>query len=81
MKKRKFFYSLPRFYPCAIIFVDKMEVQMFNVGFPELVVILIIVLLVFGAARLPEIARSLGKAINEFKKAMKEDDSESSKKE
>ena len=57
-----------------------MEVQMFNVGFPELVVILIIVRLVFGAARLPEIARSLGKAINEFKKAMKEDDSQSPKK-
>ncbi len=53
---------------------------MFNVGFPELVVILIIVLLVFGAARLPEIARSLSKAINEFKKAMKEDDSQSPKK-
>lgn len=53
---------------------------MFNVGFPELVVILLIVLLIFGAARLPEIARSLGKAINEFKKAMKEDDSQSSKK-
>ena len=54
---------------------------MFNIGFPELVVIFLIVLLIFGAARLPEIARSLGKSINEFKKAMKEDDSQSSKKE
>ena len=54
---------------------------MFDIGFPELIVILVIILLVFGAGRVPEIARSLGKAINEFKKAMKEDDSESSKKE
>jgi sec-independent protein translocase protein TatA len=57
---------------------------MFSIGFislPDLFVILIVVLLIFGAGRLPEIARSLGKAINEFKKAMKEDDSQSSKKE
>lgn len=54
---------------------------MFNVGFPELVVILLIVLLIFGAGRLPEIARSLGKAIQEFKKAMNEDSSKDSKKE
>jgi len=43
-----------------------------NIGFPELLVILLIVLLVFGAARLPEIARSLGKSIHEFKKGVKE---------
>jgi sec-independent protein translocase protein TatA len=40
-----------------------------NIGFPELVVILAIVLLLFGANKLPETARSLGKAIREFKKA------------
>lgn len=38
----------------------------------ELIVILLIVLVLFGASRLPEIARSLGKAIKEFKKAGKE---------
>jgi len=43
-----------------------------NIGFPELLVILLIVLLLFGATRLPEIARSLGKSIREFKKGVKE---------
>jgi len=40
-----------------------------TVGFWELVLILLIVLLVFGAAKLPEIGRALGKAIREFRKA------------
>lgn len=43
-----------------------------NLGFPELLLILFIVLLLFGATRLPEIARSMGKAIHEFKKGVKE---------
>jgi len=43
-----------------------------NIGFPELLVILLIVLLLFGAKRLPEIARGMGRAIHEFKKGMKE---------
>jgi len=38
----------------------------------ELLIILVIILLLFGAARLPEIARSLGKALAEFKKAARE---------
>ena len=45
-----------------------------NLGFPELVVILIIILLLFGASKLPEIARALGRSVQEFKKGMKEDD-------
>ncbi len=46
---------------------------MFNIGWPELILILFVCLLVFGAGRLPEIARQLGKAIQEFKKALKSD--------
>ncbi len=45
---------------------------MFGVGAPELFLVFLIVLLVFGAKRLPEIARSLGKATQEFKRAKSE---------
>lgn len=43
-----------------------------SLGFPEMVVIAIIVLLVFGARRLPEIGASIGKGIREFKKSISE---------
>ena len=49
---------------------------MFGIGFPELLVILLICLLVFGAAKLPEIGKAFGKTINEFKKGMKEIESD-----
>ncbi len=42
---------------------------MFGLGMGELVIILLIVLLIFGASRLPQIAQALGKSIKEFKKA------------
>ena len=43
-----------------------------RIGFPELILILIIVLLLFGAKKLPEIARALGLGVKEFKKSVKE---------
>jgi sec-independent protein translocase protein TatA len=40
-----------------------------SVGMPELLVILVIVLIIFGAGRLPQIGENLGKAIRNFKKS------------
>ncbi len=43
-----------------------------TIGLPELLVIFIVILLLFGAKRIPEIARSFGQGIREFKKSAKE---------
>ena len=45
---------------------------MFNIGFPELLIIVAIALIVFGPNKLPELARAFGKAMREFKKATEE---------
>lgn len=49
---------------------------MFNIGPQELFWIFMIVLFLFGAKRIPEIGRSIGKGISEFKKGMKEVETE-----
>jgi sec-independent protein translocase protein TatA len=43
-----------------------------GIGMQELLIILLICLLIFGANKLPEIGRALGKTINEFKKSLKD---------
>jgi len=46
---------------------------MFGIGIPELIIILVIILIIFGAGKLPEIGGGLGKAIRNFRSATKDD--------
>ncbi len=48
-----------------------------NIGALEIIVVLVIVLIIFGPKRLPELARSVGKASREFKSAINEDPKDS----
>jgi sec-independent protein translocase protein TatA len=45
---------------------------MFGIGMPELIIIFIIILIIFGAGKLPEIGAGIGKGIRNFKKATSE---------
>ncbi len=47
---------------------------MFGIGMPELIIILVIILIIFGAGKLPEIGGGMGKAIRNFKNATNNSD-------
>jgi len=49
---------------------------MFGLCFPELLVILVIVVLIFGTSRIPELGRGLGEGIRNFRRGMKGEDDE-----
>jgi len=51
-----------------------------NIGLPEILIIALVVLLLFGGRKIPELMRGLGKGVNEFKKGMNGEETPSSKK-
>ncbi len=53
------------------VYLIQEEEFMFGIGMPELVVILVIVLIIFGAGKLPQIGEGIGKGIRNFRKATK----------
>lgn len=63
-------------FPCQLVNLSTYKfnrgVNMFGIGMPELIVILIIALIVFGPKKLPEMGKALGRAIKEFRKTSQE---------
>ena len=49
---------------------------MMGIGFPELMIILVIIMIIFGAGKLPEIGSAFGNSIRNFKKSMKDAEKE-----
>jgi sec-independent protein translocase protein TatA len=52
--------------------IERLEEFMFGIGIPELLIIMVIILIIFGAGKLPEIGAGMGKAIKNFKGATSE---------
>ena len=60
---------------CYIRTTSPLRREDMNLGGPELLIVLVVVLLIFGSKKVPELARSLGRAQKEFKDGMKEESS------
>jgi len=73
MKRRKKAFLTYSYLKAIFSTAFSREARMFgNIGFPELLIILAIALLIFGPKKLPEVGRSIGRALREFRKTSDE---------
>jgi sec-independent protein translocase protein TatA len=68
-----FFLPLSEFFKNKICASTKLYI-MGRIGMPEILIILVVVLLLFGGKKIPELMKGLGSGVNEFKKASKGED-------
>ncbi len=59
--------------------MNTLPLAIFGLGATELIIVFLVIMLLFGGAKLPGLAKGLGQSIKEFKKAAKEEDSTDSK--
>jgi len=62
-----------------VYFMNSLHLLAFTPGIPELIIVLVVILILFGPKKLPDLSRAIGKSIGEFKRGRREIDDEMKK--
>lgn len=73
------YFCIPNHYQTKILNAMCTNIILFSLGMPEIILIALAILLIFGGKKIPELMRGLGKGVSEFKKGVKDVESEINK--
>lgn len=68
-----------QYLPHQVYFMNSLHLLAFTPGIPELIIVLVVILILFGPKKLPDLSRAIGKSIGEFKRGRREIDDEMKK--